>query len=65
MTRKDYVTIAEAIKRASDEATDSQRDGVRIGAFWAAHFIAHALRRDNPRFERARFMEAAGFPVGE
>lgn len=61
MTRKDYVTIAEAIKRASDEATDPQRDAI----YWAAHHIAHALRRDNPRFERARFMEAAGFPGGE
>lgn len=64
MTRKDYVTIAEAIKRAHDGDTGNlPRDGVRMGAFEAAHFIACALKRDNPRFERARFMEAAGFPA--
>ena len=53
MTRKDYVLIAEAIKRAG---------GPDANAYEVAHYIAFALRRDNPRFERARFMEACGFP---
>lgn len=64
MTRKDYVTIAEAIKQASEAVEDYADPAMaRNGAYEAASYIAHALRRDNPRFERARFMEAAGFPA--
>ena len=58
MTRKDYNLIAEAIELARSEATEPQRDAI----YWAANRIANALRRNNPRFERARFMEACGFP---
>lgn len=66
MTRKDYVLIAEAIKRAHDgDVGNLPRDNVRTGAFEAAHAIACALRRDNPRFERARFMAACGFAGSE
>lgn len=63
MTCKDYVLIAKAIKRAHDEGEVSAE--CRRGTFEAAHFIAFALRRNNPRFEKARFMAACGFPGGE
>ena len=66
MTRKDYILIAEAIKRAHDgDVGNLPRDGVRLGAYEVAHYLANALRRDNPRFERARFMSACGFPGEE
>jgi hypothetical protein len=63
MTRKDYVLIAEAIKRAHNEGEVSAE--CRRGTFEAAHYIAFALRRTNPRFEKSRFMAACGFPAGE
>ena len=56
MTRKDYVLIAEAISGAVK--AHGETGCVRL----AAENLAHLLRRDNPRFERARFMEACGFP---
>lgn len=56
MTRKDYVLIAEAFKVAA-EAVDYPE---RLGALLAANEIAHRLERDNPRFDRARFMAACG-----
>ena len=66
MTRKDYILIAEAIKRSHDgDVGNLPRDGVRTGAFEAAHFIACALLRDNSRFDKARFMSACGFAGGE
>lgn len=61
MTRKDYVLIANAVNLAKDQAAPAERNQI----YWTAHFIANALRRDNPRFEKARFMEACGFPASE
>ena len=56
MTRKDYILIAEAFKSAA-EAVDYPE---RLGALLAANEIAHRLERDNPRFDRPRFMAACG-----
>jgi len=56
MTRKDYILLADAIK-AAVEATDYPE---RLGAQLAANEIAHRLQQDNPRFDRARFLKAAG-----
>lgn len=61
MTRKDYVLIAEAVNLAKDQTRPAERDPI----YWTAHFVANALRRDNPRFEKARFMAACGFPASE
>ena len=47
MSRKDYQLIAQALREAS-----SPDD--------TAHAIADALQADNPRFDRARFLIAAG-----
>jgi hypothetical protein len=58
MTRKDYVAIAAAIRRIMDS---NGRNDVEKGAVSdAAHYIADAMRDDNARFDRARFLEACG-----
>lgn len=59
MTRKDYNLIAAAILNGSG--------GYRTDAtpYDVARSIAFALRRDNPRFQFARFMEACGFSATE
>jgi hypothetical protein len=53
MTRKDYVLIADVIKNL-DECIDS--DGLEA----LADNMADALESDNPRFDRARFLDACG-----
>lgn len=56
MTRKDYVLIAEAIRKVySDHHPDDC-----FGVDWTARAIADALSRDKPRFDRTRFLEACG-----
>ncbi len=54
MTRKDYVLLAEAIKNCN--VNDDEQFGVDA----CAECIADALAADNPRFDRARFLKAAG-----
>jgi len=61
MTRKDFELIAEAINEAREGAATMPHGNRAYGAFAAAEAIAYALRRTNPRFEKARFMEACGF----
>lgn len=59
MSRKDYILIAAALKAASESVTGLERKGVQ----WAARDLAQALARDNARFNRERFLEAAGVRV--
>ncbi len=54
MTRKDYVLIAEALRESRP-----QMGGIE-GWNCAAIGVADALARDNPRFDRERFLKAAG-----
>ena len=59
MTRKDYVLIADALR----QAYVVQRDryvGTSAGVRAAAEYISDALASDNPRFDRERFLKAAG-----
>lgn len=56
MTRKHYEMIADAIFVASLGAGPCQKEGVTA----AAEHIAHVLDKDNPRFNRLRFLKAAG-----
>ena len=56
MTRKDYVLLAEALKAAAYALNPPER----TGALLAANEIAHRLKQDNSRFDRKRFLEAAG-----
>jgi hypothetical protein len=50
MTRKDYVAIAAAIARAQ----------LNQDCQMVADCIADVMARDNPRFDRARFLKACG-----
>lgn len=59
MTRKDYILIAEALKEARAEAL-ALRAGAGVGVTIAAVRLADALARDNPRFDRERFLKACG-----
>jgi len=54
MSRKDYQLIAQAL-RSSWEGHGSPPSPADT-----AHAIADALQTDNPRFDRARFLIAAG-----
>ena len=54
MTRKDYVLIASALK--------ANRDKWVVTPTWldAVYSVADALKADNARFDRARFLAACG-----
>lgn len=61
MTRKDYQLIAESIKismryEASNLENESGIDAVKN----VAYDLAKALASDNPRFDKERFLVAAG-----
>ena len=58
MTRKDYVLIAGAIAWSLDHHCDTILE--RHGAAETAREIARVLEQDNPRFDRERFLKAAG-----
>ena len=59
MTRKDYVLIAEAIKRANENWTGfAPEAGLAIEGL--AKSLSVQLVIDNPRFDRARFLTACG-----
>lgn len=54
MTRKDYVMIAEVLAKFTAEG------GVVVERDAMAYDLADALGADNPRFDRRRFLVAAG-----
>lgn len=56
MTRKDYILLADALKAVADSIEYPERLGTQL----AANEIAHRLQGDNPRFDRSRFLKAAG-----
>jgi len=59
VTRRDYVTIARALKNVQPHP--GEYIGPEGRAWLAAVYsIAHALSVDNPRFDGVRFVEAAG-----
>jgi hypothetical protein len=55
MTRKDYVKIAEVLRKSSEDAHSvSGWVGVCVS-------FADMLRQDNDRFDEIKFYEACGF----
>lgn len=58
MTRKDYVLIAEILKANREDFIEGE-DGFALLNI-LAHQFANGLEPDNPRFDRARFLEACG-----
>ena len=57
MTRKDYILLADALRFNSYEKMDSIRQAIHNDYCRA---ICTALAQDNPRFDRDRFLAAAG-----
>lgn len=72
MTRKDYEALAAAIRAARAEIEEKEMGSGLVtsvadlldGTAYAAEFIADALARDNPRFNRERFLSACGVANG-
>jgi hypothetical protein len=64
MTKKDYVLIAAALK-AGRTPPREESDTLVNNAYQAQHLdiayaLSNALARENPRFDRARFLAACG-----
>jgi len=53
MTRKDYVLIANLLKNANEDNYDNALTPI-------IKWFADDLEKDNPRFDRARFLSACG-----
>lgn len=60
MTRKDYILIAEALKTVRDGYSPHWNANLFRACDDHAHDLADRLGRDNPRFERDRFLKACG-----
>jgi hypothetical protein len=54
MSRKHYIAVAERIRRIDTRPAREQ----------IAHDMADIFAEDNPRFDRARFLEACGVTDG-
>ena len=61
MTRKDYLMLAAALKRARDNTPQDNHIGVEV----AASNIAHTIAEGNPSFDVERFLRNAGVPRHE
>lgn len=63
MTRKDYETIAAALRAARPEAdtSDTYQYGMLVSWNVAVESLAYELARDNPRFDPVRFRAACGY----
>ena len=74
MTRTNYIAIAAQLRREREAWTnigvvpadyqrggnDAYRRGARHAVANVALRLAHELEKDNPRFDRPRFLRAAG-----
>lgn len=63
MTKKDYIAIAGKIRNCfniPNTAKGEYARGARHGIIAVAESIADALAKDNPLFNRARFLTACG-----
>ena len=63
MTRKDYILIAAALKESRSHIASpnaSLRDARSETLDVTVGRLAEALASDNPRFDRERFLTAAG-----
>lgn len=64
MTRKDYQLIARALKTQMElSRTNNEEDG-KFAVINIAFDLVEDLAKDNPRFDRDRFLEACGVKVG-
>lgn len=58
MTRKDYIVLARALKDARENMKFEQNSAHVLNV--TTEYIAQELQKDNPRFKRMKFYEAAG-----
>lgn len=58
MSSKDYILLAAAIKPLSDIRNQDRHIVASV-----AENLAEAMKNQNPRFSRTRFMTACGFPT--
>lgn len=58
MTKKDYELIAGEIKRANDKGAFADS-----GLWYLTHCLGAEFERDNPRFDRNKFLQACGMRV--
>lgn len=75
MSKKDYERIAAEVRfslkpTCPEDYMHSARtvgfyDGRQAALHELANNLAQELGRDNPRFDRARFLKACGIEVGE
>lgn len=56
MTKKDYELIAKAISRVT-----AMPAPYRYGGQYSALALADVLGKDNPRFDKERFLKACGY----
>ncbi len=62
MTRKDYVEIAKVLKSVKDlEFSSTLPPTPAFVAEYIAKELIPMLKRDNPAFDKARFLAACGF----
>lgn len=55
MSKKDFAGLAEIVRNFSLDETDSQDNGTIL-----AKALADFCIKQNPRFDRARFLQACG-----
>jgi hypothetical protein len=61
MTKKDYILIAAALKAALQiDGKDEYLPAYKVAIRRVADTLCADLARDNPRFDRERFLRAAG-----
>ena len=61
MTKKDYVLIAGAIKEQWKRTVRAHGKGeYSLQVHWTALEISYALKKENPRFDNNKFLEACG-----
>mgnify|MGYP006899563594 FL=1 len=61
MTRKDYELLARVVKRERDSWNENNANLVAIDTCYRfALGLAHELEKDNPEFNRAKFIKACG-----
>lgn len=67
MTKKDYIAVAAAIRNQRERmpANPQPGDVDALRVHWSTHYLiatslADVFARDNPRFDRARFLDVCG-----
>lgn len=62
MTKKDYELIAKAISLANERVKINSnkliRESQQVGIIYASQAIADFLKKDNPKFNRIKFLLA-------